>query len=133
MHDHDSVQDRHEQPATFGLFPMDRPIQERLLDACRALLQRATPAQVRDLAYILHALQRLPLVTPVIGAGVELMTQDTDSKVIRQFEINDEEFYLMTCEIVDMGCGPDAESRKVLDVGTGAMQDIFESGDDFSE
>lgn len=124
---------KEERPATFGLWPLDRPIQERLLAACRALLQRATPAQVRDLAYLLHALQRLPRVTPEIGAGVELLTHDTDSKVVRQFEINDEEFYLMTCEIVDMGYGPDAESRKVLDVGTHRMRDIIEEGDDFSE
>jgi hypothetical protein len=125
--------DDESQPLTFGLFPLDKPIQTRLLAACRALLQRATPAQVHDLAYVIHALQRLPLVTPEISAGVELATWQAQSGVRRGFEINADEFTLTTGESVDCGCGMDHESRKVLEVGTEAMRDIFEYGDDFSE
>ncbi len=36
-------------------------------------------------------------------------------------------------ESVDMGCGTDFGSRNVLEVGTCAMRDIYESGDDFTE
>jgi len=66
---HESAESR---PDTFGLFPMDKPIQTRLLDACRAMLARATPAQVRDLAYLIYALERLPSTTPGVSGGVTL-------------------------------------------------------------
>lgn len=120
-------------PATFGLFPIDRSIQTRLLDACRALLKRATPAQVRDLAYLIHALQRLPLVTPEVTGGVDLTTRYERSAAFRGFAINADEFVLSTGESMQGEWGTDHESRNVLEVGTDKMRNIYEQGDDFSE
>jgi hypothetical protein len=120
------------RPVTFGLYPMDKDIQTRLLDACRALLKRATPEQVRDLAYLMHALHRLPSTTPGVRGGVTLATRDEDSAAYRGFELNADEFILTTGESMNFGCGTDHESRNVLEVGTSAMRDI-ENGDDFTE
>jgi len=127
------MKEHEDRPATFGLFPIDRPIQTRLWDACRALLKRATPAQVRDLAYLIHALQRLPLVTPEVSGGVDLTTRHDQSAAHRGFELNADEFTLTTGESIDSGCGMDHEFHNVLEVGTDAMRDIYEWGDDFTE
>jgi len=120
------------KPATFGLYPMDQPIQTRLLDACRALLRRATPAQVRDLAYLMHTLQRLPLTTPEISGGVVLATRHGESAAYRGFDLDADHFSLSTGESVNSGCGTDHESHDILEVGTDAMRDI-EGGADFTE
>ena len=132
-HDTDGEEDAESKPETFGLFPMDKPIQTRLLDACRAMLTRATPAQVHDLAYLMHALQRLPSTTPEVLGGVTLATRHGESAAYRGFEFNGDEFVLTTGETVDFGCGADHESHNVLEVGTSAKRDIYESGDDFTE
>jgi hypothetical protein len=110
---------------------MDRPIQTRLLDACRAMLKRATPTQVRDLAYLIYALQRLPSTTPGVRGGVTFSLRHGES-VARGFELNAEEFILTTVETVDLGSGTDFGSRHVLEVGTSAMRKIY-GGDDFTE
>ena len=128
----DTNEDAANQPTSFGLFPLDKPIQTRLLDACRAMLKRATPAQVRDLAYLIYALQRLPSTTPGVSGGVTLATRHGESAAYRGFELNGDEFTLTTGESVDMGCGTDHGFRNVLEVGTSAMRDI-EYGDDFTE
>ena len=131
-HDTDGVDGAESRPDTFGLYPIDRHIQTRLLDACRAMLKRATPAQVRDLAYLIHALERLPLTTPGVRGGVTFPIRSGESAASRGFELNGEEFILTTVESVDLGCGTDFGSRNVLEVGTNAMRDI-EYGDDFTE
>ena len=116
----------------FGFYPIDRHIQTRLLDACRAMLKRATPTQVRDLAYLIYALQRLPSTTPGVRGGVTFPLRHGESAASRGFELNEEEFILTIVESVDLGCGTDFGSRNVLEVGTSAMRDI-EYGDDFTE
>jgi hypothetical protein len=97
------------------------------------MLQRATPAQIRDLAYLIYALQRLPSTTPGVCGGVNLTTRQVDSSAYRGFELNEDEFVLSTGESVVTGSGTDHESRKVLEVGTDAMRDIYESVSDFTE
>ncbi len=129
--DTDGGADAESRPETFGLFPMDKPIQTRLLDACRVMLARATPAQVRDLAYLIYALERLPLTTPGVRGGVTFPIQSAPA-ASRGFELNADEFILTTVESVDSGCGTDFGSRNVLEVGTNAMRDI-EYGDNFTE
>ena len=131
--EHDMAADEgaESRPETFGLFPMDKPIQTRLLDACRVMLARATPAQVRDLAYLIYALERLPLTTPGVRGGVTFPIQPAPA-ASRGFELYADEFILTTVESVDMGCGTDFGSRNVLEVGTSTMRDI-EFGTDFTE
>ena len=131
-HDTDGEEGAVSRPDVFGLYPMDRDIQTRLLDACRAMLKRATPAQVRDLAYLIYALQRLPSTTPGVCGGVTLATRDGESAAYRGFELNADEFILTTGESMNFGCGTDHESRNVLEVGTSAMRDI-DDGADFTE
>ncbi|MCX6925950.1 MAG: hypothetical protein NT154_22500 [Verrucomicrobia bacterium] len=118
-----------ERRNTFGLWPMDKYIQAGLLDACRAMLQRATPDQARDLAYLIHALQRLPLTTLGISGGVVLATRQGDSAAYHGFELNADEFTLTTGESMNLGCGTDHESHTVLEVDTAAMRDIDYSAD----
>jgi hypothetical protein len=131
---HEDEDERTEDtPLTFGLFPFDRPIQTRLLDACRTLLQRATPDQIRDLAYLIYALQRLPLVTPKITGGVTLTTRYHKSAAHRGFELDADDFRLITGESMESACGPDHGFHNVLEVGTSAMRDIYEWGDVFTE
>ena len=130
--DTDAKEDAESRPVTFGLYPMDKPIQTRLLDACRAMLKRATPAQIRDLAYLIHALERLPLTTPGLRGGVTLATRHGESAAYRGFELNADELILTTGESVEFGCGTDHGSRNVLEVGTSAMRDMG-GGYDFTE
>ncbi len=130
--DTDGEGDAESRPVVFGFYPMDRHIQTRLLDACRAMLTRATPTQVRDLAYLIYALQRLPSTTPGVRGGVTFPLRHGESAVSRGFELNGDEFILTTVESVDLGSGTDFGSRNVLEVGTSAMRDI-EYGDDFTE
>lgn len=130
--DTDGEEDAENGPNVFGLYPIDRHIQTRLLDACRAMLTRATPAQVRDLAYLMHALKRLPSTTPGVRGGVTFLIGPGDSAVARGFELNEEEFTLTTVESVDLGGGTDFGSRNVLEAGTNAMRD-WGDGDDLTE
>ena len=131
-HDTDGEEGAESRPDVFGLYPMDRHIQTCLWDGCRAMLTRATPAQVRDLAYLIHALQRLPSTTPGVRGGVTLATRHGESAAYRGFELNTDEFILTTGESMNFGCGTDHENRNVLEAGTSAMRDIGD-GDDFSE
>ena len=128
-----NAHDEESKPVAFGLFPIDRPIQTRLLDACRAMLRRATPAQTRDLAYLIDALQRLPSTTPGVYGGATLATRQGESAAYRGFELHADEFTLTTGESVNFGCGTDHGFNNMLEVGTSAMRDIYESGDDFTE
>jgi hypothetical protein len=116
----------------FGLYPIDRHIQTQLLRACQAIFNRANPAQVRDLTYLIYALKRLPSTTPSVCGGVTLASRNGESSSLRGFELNGEEFILTTGESVDSGCGMDFGSRHELEVGTSAMRDIY-GGDDFTE
>ncbi len=85
-HDTGGDESAESRPETFGLYPIDRHIQTRLLDACRAMLTRATPAQVRDLAYLIYALERLPLTTPGLRGGVTFPIGPGDSAASRGLE-----------------------------------------------
>jgi len=62
-------------------------------------------ALVRDLAYLLHASQRLPLTTPGVSGGVTFLIGPGDSGVSRGFESSADELILTTVESVDLGCG----------------------------
>ena len=120
------------KPVTFGFYPMDKHIQSRLLEACRAILRRATPEQIHDLSYLMHALQRLPLTTPGVSGSVSLASRYENSAAYHGFEFNSDGFILTTGESMNFGLGWDHESHNVLEVGTSAMRDDSD-GDDFTE
>ncbi len=91
MDDEDEAEDTLEdgqagRPVTFGLFPRDRIIQTRLLEACCLLLRRTAPAQTRGLSYLMCALQHLSSVTPSIRGGVDLTTRHARTAAFRGFE-----------------------------------------------
>jgi hypothetical protein len=97
-----------------------------------SVLKRAPPEQVRDLSYLMHALQRLPLTTPGVCGDVTLATRHEEFASYRGFELGTNEFILTTGKSMNFGCGTDHEFRKVLEVGTSAMRDLC-GGDDFTE
>ena len=96
------------------------------------MLQRATPAQVHDLSYLMYALQRLPSTTPGVDGEVTLTTSYEKSSASRGFKLNEDEFSLTTGESMNFGLGWDHESHNVLEVGTSALRDDSD-GDDFTE
>jgi len=104
----------------FHFLPGERRVVNALSLAVRKLLSRddVTPRQIHHCGVLLHAIQRLPLVTPEVGLSLSLIQPNESERFWIGVTIDGERFEFETGRSVHSDAGLDNESQSVFLVST---------------
>lgn len=108
------------KPGLFHFYPAEKGVVASLSRAIRTWLTRPeiTPKQVHRIGVLLHALQRLPLVTPQVGLNLTLAQPNESGQFWMGLVIDEERFELETGRTVRSDAGSDNESQSAFLVTT---------------
>ncbi len=96
---------------------------ERLEVAFRALLSRATPLQIHQMAKLILGLKNLPKCIPGFEMDVYLVQYSDEGKAYYGFQLSENSFILSQGGYYKGPCGGDSYDKAVVDMELGGYRD----------